>query len=61
MIGHRGPGEVEMRATTYADDPTLLMRIVAKAATSGPRSQAATSDVPKWAFPVAAAAARPAA
>jgi phosphohistidine swiveling domain-containing protein len=57
VIGHRGPGEVEMRATTYADDPTLLMRIVAKAATSGPRSQAATSDVPKWAFPVAAAAA----
>ena len=57
IIGHRGPGEVEMRATTYADDPTLLMRIVAKATTAGPRQQAASSDVPKWAFPVAAAAA----
>ena len=57
VIGHRGPGEVEMRATTYADDPTMLMRIVAKASTAGGRSLAAPSDVPRWARPVAAAAA----
>jgi phosphohistidine swiveling domain-containing protein len=57
IIGHRGPGEVEMRAVTYADDPTLLMRIVAKAATAAPRGVAATSGVPKWAFPVSIAAA----
>jgi phosphohistidine swiveling domain-containing protein len=57
LIGHRGPGEVEMRSTTYADDPALLMRIVAKALTSGPRGVADKSGVPKWMFPVGAAAA----
>ena len=30
MIGHRGPAEVEMRSTSYADDPELLIRMVAK-------------------------------
>ncbi|MDI3315810.1 MAG: NAD(P)H-binding protein [Mycobacterium sp.] len=29
-IGHRGPAEVEMAATTYGDDPQLLLRMVAK-------------------------------
>jgi phosphohistidine swiveling domain-containing protein/Trk K+ transport system NAD-binding subunit len=57
IIGHRGPGEVEMRSTTYADDPALLMRIVAKALTAGPRGVADKSGVPKWIFPVGAAAA----
>jgi phosphohistidine swiveling domain-containing protein/nucleoside-diphosphate-sugar epimerase len=57
LIGHRGPGEVEMRSTTYADDPALLMRIVAKALTSGPRGVADKSGVPTWMFPVGAAAA----
>jgi phosphohistidine swiveling domain-containing protein len=57
VIGHRGPGEVEMRSTTYADDPALLMRIVAKALTAGPRGVADKSGVPKWIFPVGAAAA----
>jgi phosphohistidine swiveling domain-containing protein len=57
VIGHRGPGEVEMRSTTYADDPALLMRIVAKALTAGPRGVADKSGVPKWIYPVGAAAA----
>lgn len=30
LIGHRGPAEVEMLSSTYADDPELLMRMVAK-------------------------------
>lgn len=57
MIGHRGPGEVEMRSTTYADDPSLLMRIVAKAAEAGPRDAPPPPDVPLWVRPIAAAAA----
>lgn len=57
LIGHRGPGEVEMRSTTYSDDPSLLMRIVAKAAEHGPRNAPAPPDVPLWVRPIAAAAA----
>ena len=30
VIGHRGPAEVEMRSSSYADDPELLIRMVAK-------------------------------
>ena len=30
LIGHRGPAEVEMRSSSYADDPELLIRMVAK-------------------------------
>ncbi|MBS4730478.1 NAD-dependent epimerase/dehydratase family protein [Mycobacterium sp. SM1] len=30
VIGHRGPAEVEMAATTYVDDPELLLQMVAK-------------------------------
>jgi phosphohistidine swiveling domain-containing protein len=29
-FGHRGPGELEMRSFSYADDPELLLRMVAK-------------------------------
>ena len=57
LIGHRGPGEVEMRSTTYADDPSLLMRIVAKAAEHGPREAPAAPNIPLWVRPIAAAAA----
>lgn len=31
LIGHRGPAEVEMSSTSYADDPELLVRMVVKA------------------------------
>jgi phosphohistidine swiveling domain-containing protein len=57
LIGHRGPGEVEMRSTTYADDPTLLMRMVAKALVVGPREAPPPRRVPGPLAPVAAAAA----
>ena len=30
LIGHRGPAEVEMLSTSYADDPELLVRMVAR-------------------------------
>jgi nucleoside-diphosphate-sugar epimerase/phosphohistidine swiveling domain-containing protein len=30
QMGHRGPAEVEMRSASYADDPELLLRMVAK-------------------------------
>ena len=57
VIGHRGPGEVEMRSSTYADDPILLVRMVAKAAAVEPREAPTPPRVPKWLAPVAAAAA----
>ncbi len=30
VIGHRGPAEVEMRSASDADDPEMLIRMVAK-------------------------------
>ncbi len=61
VIGHRGPAEVEMLSTSYADDPELLVRMVAKtlsarpaASLSGPRHLA----IPLRAKPVALLAAR---
>ncbi len=29
-VGHRGPGECELRSTTYADDPEQFVRMIAK-------------------------------
>ena len=57
LIGHRGPGEVEMQCPTYADDPDLLIRMVAKALVAEPRPLPAATAVPVWARGVAAAAA----
>ncbi|MET0451569.1 MAG: PEP-utilizing enzyme [Mycobacterium sp.] len=57
LIGHRGPGEVEMQCPTYADDPDLLIRMVAKALAAPPRPLPAPTAVPVWARGVAAAAA----
>ncbi|HWS91704.1 MAG TPA: PEP-utilizing enzyme, partial [Mycobacterium sp.] len=61
LIGHRGPAEVEMLSTSYADDPELLARMVARAISappaapiSGPRHRA----IPLRAKPVAYLAAR---
>ncbi len=61
LIGHRGPAEVEMLSTSYADDPELLVRMVARAVSappaapiSGPRHPA----IPLRARPVAYLAAR---
>lgn len=57
LIGHRGPGEVEMRSATYADDPDLLIRMVTKALTALPRELPRLPAVPLRARPVAVAAA----
>jgi phosphohistidine swiveling domain-containing protein len=58
LIGHRGPGEVEMSSPTYADDPELLLRMVAKAATSPEPDAATHPEVPVWVRPAAALASR---
>ncbi|GAB5023985.1 hypothetical protein JHV675_54470 [Mycobacterium avium subsp. hominissuis] len=34
---HRGPAELEMLSTSYADDPELLVRMVAKAMAAPPQ------------------------
>ena len=57
LIGHRGPGEVEMRCATYADDPELLIRMVAKALVVPPLELPTLPPVPLLAKPVAVAAA----
>lgn len=57
LIGHRGPGEVEMRSATYADDPDLLIRMVTKALTALPRELPRLPAVPLRARAVAVAAA----
>lgn len=56
-FGHRGPAELEMRSSSYADDPELLLRMVAKAV--DPRDRSATSQqvVPLRSRPVALIAA----
>ncbi|MCV7229394.1 hypothetical protein H7J73_25615 [Mycolicibacterium komossense] len=56
-IGHRGPGEVEMDCLTFADDPELLLRTVAKAATVSPRALPPKARVPLVARPIAAVSA----
>ncbi|HEY6575855.1 MAG TPA: hypothetical protein VI029_13175, partial [Mycobacterium sp.] len=56
VIGHRGPGEVEMRCATYGDDPRLLLRMVAKAMASAQHGQPSSPGIPLWAGPVAAPA-----
>ncbi|WP_084270587.1 sugar epimerase family protein [Mycobacterium avium] len=58
LIGHRGPAELEMLSTSYADDPELLVRMVAKAmaATAAPPPQ--HPRIPLQAKPIAALTAR---
>jgi nucleoside-diphosphate-sugar epimerase/phosphohistidine swiveling domain-containing protein len=58
LIGHRGPAELEMLSISYADDPELLVRMVAK--TMGVTSIAEPShpDIPLRAKFVASLAVR---
>jgi phosphohistidine swiveling domain-containing protein len=58
LIGHRGPAEVEMLSTSYADDPELLVRMVAKALNAPPAPQPQHAHIPLRAKPVALLAAR---
>jgi nucleoside-diphosphate-sugar epimerase/phosphohistidine swiveling domain-containing protein len=58
LIGHRGPGEVEMQSTSYADDPELLIRMVAKSLNAPTRAESPHPHIPVRARPVARVAAR---
>jgi nucleoside-diphosphate-sugar epimerase/phosphohistidine swiveling domain-containing protein len=58
LIGHRGPAEAEMLSTSYADDPELLVRMVAKALNTAPPPPPRHPRIPLRAKPVASLAAR---
>lgn len=58
LIGHRGPAEVEMRSLTYADDPELLVRMVAKSLNARADAPLISPAIPLWARPIALLSAR---
>jgi nucleoside-diphosphate-sugar epimerase/phosphohistidine swiveling domain-containing protein len=58
LIGHRGPAELEMLSTSYADDPELLIRMVARAMMAPPAPQPRHGRIPMRAKPVAFLAVR---
>jgi nucleoside-diphosphate-sugar epimerase/phosphohistidine swiveling domain-containing protein len=58
LIGHRGPAEVEMLSTSYADNPELLVRMVARAMSAPPAPQPRQPQIPLRAKPVAVLATR---
>ncbi len=53
LIGHRGPAELEMLSTSYADDPELLVRMVTKAISAPPAPQPERTRIPLRAKPIA--------
>ncbi len=58
LIGHRGPAELEMLSTSYADDPELLVRMVTRAMSAPPTPQPGQPHIPLQAKPVAHLATR---
>ncbi|MEB4212196.1 sugar epimerase family protein [Mycobacterium sp. 94-17] len=56
LIGHRGPAELEMLSTSYADDPELLVRMVTRAMSAPPVPQPQPPRIPLRAKPIAALA-----
>jgi len=58
LMGHRGPAEVEMLSTTYADDPELLLRMVAKSLRISRMPAPQHPPIPLFARPVAVLSAR---
>jgi nucleoside-diphosphate-sugar epimerase/phosphohistidine swiveling domain-containing protein len=58
VIGHRGPAEVEMRSVSYADDPEMLIRMVAKSLNIPTRPDSNRPVIPLRARPVARLAAQ---
>jgi nucleoside-diphosphate-sugar epimerase/phosphohistidine swiveling domain-containing protein len=58
VIGHRGPAEVEMRSASYADDPEMLIRMVAKSLNIPTRPDTHRPVIPLRARPVARLAAQ---
>jgi phosphohistidine swiveling domain-containing protein len=57
LIGHRGPAEVEMRSTSYADNPELLLSMVAKSLSAPAAPPSLRPNIPVWGRLVAAVAA----
>ena len=57
VIGHRGPAEVEMQSASYADDPKMLIRMVAKSLNIPTRPETHRPVIPLRARPVARLAA----
>jgi nucleoside-diphosphate-sugar epimerase/phosphohistidine swiveling domain-containing protein len=57
LIGHRGPAEVEMSSSSYADDPEMLIRMVAKSLDTPIRPEITPPSIPLRARPVALLAA----
>jgi nucleoside-diphosphate-sugar epimerase/phosphohistidine swiveling domain-containing protein len=47
LIGHRGPAELEMLSTSYADDPELLVRMVTRAMSAPPAPLNSPSPPPR--------------
>ncbi len=58
LIGHRGPAELEMLSISYAEDPELLVRMVARAINAPRTPQPQRQPIPLRAKPVAALAVR---
>lgn len=58
LMGHRGPAEVEMLSTSYADDPELLIRMVTKALSAPSAPEPRHAPIPLRAKLVALLAAR---
>ena len=46
LIGHRGPAELEMLSTSYADDPELLIRMVSRAIGAPPAPRPSQARIP---------------
>src|SRR5581483_2519049 len=58
LVGHRGPAEAEMRSTSYADNPELLLGMVVKSVNAPDMPRSRQPRIPVWGRPVAALAAR---
>jgi nucleoside-diphosphate-sugar epimerase/phosphohistidine swiveling domain-containing protein len=56
-FGHRGPAELEMRSSSYADDPELMLRMVSKSLVTPARSETTRPAIALRARPVALLAA----
>ncbi len=56
LIGHRGPAELEMLSTSYADDPELLVRMVTRAMNAPAAPEPQRTRIPLRAKPIAALA-----
>ncbi|OBI85516.1 sugar epimerase family protein [Mycobacterium sp. 1245805.9] len=53
LIGHRGPAELEMLSSSYADDPELLVRMVARTMSAPPAPTPEPTRIPLRAKPIA--------